>query len=786
MRAVATIALFCVHAAPTLAQSTCGPLYTDRIYTDGADIPSDIVFADVNDDGVPDMVVADQGIGVGVHLGTGDGTFGARTDYDMGFVCQAVTLGDIDGDGDLDMVCASGYSFDECDPEDPECEPGGTSNSVSIRRNNGDGTFGARTELPAGIDPRSVVLADLDNDTDLDLVAAMYEELFCSVWFNDGSGAFGSRSNTVIGFGATGLDAGDVDGDGDTDLVFSREFSNAASVLLNTGTGSFAPVVDYPVGAARPSAVLLADLDNDSDPEMLVPYQSGDRVRVYWNDGSGGYAVSTTFNAGDDPTDVVVIDLNQDGFLDVLTPNSGVRTISYSLNNGDQTFAARQWFEAGGAGALAVSDLNADGLQDLGMANDVFNTGYSVRLNTPDGFARDRDDYQPLANPLSISAADLDGDGDLDLAVSRLSSTGPNVATMMNTGDGTLAPATTFTAGSIPYVTTGDVNGDGDADLVTVNLSSASASVFLNNGSGGFGAPVAYPIGSSPRAPLLADLDGDGSRDVIATRGASVSFILNSGVGAFGSPVDIAVSGSPLASAAGDLDGDGDTDLVVPGRTSNNVTVYFNNGSASFSAGVPVGLSSSPYDIALADLDADGDLDVITANNDFDTAFGSVTVLLNDGAGGLGGGGEWEVAPSPQDVWVADIDGDGDPDVLTASNAINGYTVLYNNGSGSMAAREDYTDGRGTRAIVTGDLNSDGSTDVVTAQDGGFVTVHFASPCESGCEADVNGDGVLDNGDIGTFVQLFLANDLAADFNGDEILDNGDIGAFVAAFLAGC
>lgn len=288
--------------------------------------------------------------------------------------------------------------------------------------------------------------------------------------------------------------------------------------------------------------------------------------------------------------------------------------------------------------------------------------------------------------PRAVAAADLNGDGQDDLAAVTATSFGfesawsfpEGVAVMLSAPDGTYQRPAYYPLGSeersyngVSYqehdvgelgaadLVAADVNGDGHQDLVGVNEegndTDTNVSVLINAGAGQFTvSPVSYPVGSGPAALATGDVDGDGDADVVTANSAGddVSVLLNqhgaaavngsglvAGTGHFqqptGSPYAIdGGSSTPAGVAIADLDGDGNADVITANSGSNDVSVLLggSGGGLTVASSSPYGVGSGPAGVVAADLEGDGDTDIATANRDADT----VSVLLNDGTGALG------------------------------------------------------------------------------------------------------------------------------------------------------
>ncbi|MGI4874247.1 MAG: FG-GAP-like repeat-containing protein [Janthinobacterium lividum] len=329
-------------------------------------------------------------------------------------------------------------------------------------------------------------------------------------------------------------------------------------------------------------------------------------------------------------------------------------------------------------------------------------------------------------SPPSVALGDVDSDGDLDAVLPNLLLNSASVA--LNDGTGTFvasAANATVATGTMPYgLVLGDIDGDGDLDFVTANYGSgAGSSVRMNNGSGVFTAPAVgaeVAVQNPQRALALADVDGDGDLDLLT--GSSIR--LNNGAGLFTAPTANAEvagvsSGSP-AFGVGDLDNDGALDLINAGTSSagGKVDFRFNNGAGAFTARTTVpslALSDDPRALTLGDIDADGDLDLVIGYN---ISLGTVSVFVNNGAGVFGVETRVAVGTSGgiRSVALADVDADGDLDLLVPAISGGMVSVRVNNGSGVFSApvaNAEIAAGSNPLSVTLGDLDADGDVDFV-------------------------------------------------------------------------
>ncbi len=290
---------------------------------------------------------------------------------------------------------------------------------------------------------------------------------------------------------------------------------------------------------------------------------------------------------------------------------------------------------------MLAEDLDGDGMLDLAVANHLSNS-VSVLRNTSTNGAIDfaaNVDFTTGSRPFSLAIGDLDGDGKPDLSVANFNS--DNVSVLRNASisgsidSDSFETNVDFGVGSEPYsVAIGDLDGDGELDLAVANMSSNSVSVLHNTfiigsiDSDSFATEVRFPTGNLPACVAIGDLDGDGKPDLaVAHNGLyKVSVLHNTstigsiGTNSFAAKVDFTTVASSFSVAIGDLDGDGKADLVVANFGDDKLSVLRNTstngsiGSSSFAAKVDFATGTAPMSVAIGDLDGDGKSDLAVVN----------------------------------------------------------------------------------------------------------------------------------------------------------------------------
>src|SRR3989454_1013397 len=262
-----TLVALLAGAALTSSAQAPASFYPAVSFPTGA-LPITVAVADLNGDGIPDLVVVNVGADtVSVLLGLADGTFGPKTDFATGAGARSVAIGDLNGDGVPDLVVSNV-----------------SASTVSVLLGTGSGSFGPKTDFPTGAGARDVAIADLNGDGRLDVVVANADAGTVSVLLGVGDGTLGTRTDFAVGAGPRSVAIGDVNEDGILDLVVANSDSNTVSVLLGTGTGSFAAKTDLATGAGtRPFSIAIGDLNGNGQRDLAVANVSANTVSVFLN-----------------------------------------------------------------------------------------------------------------------------------------------------------------------------------------------------------------------------------------------------------------------------------------------------------------------------------------------------------------------------------------------------------------------------------------------------------------------------------------------------------------------
>ena len=335
--------------------------------------------------------------------------------------------------------------------------------------------------------------------------------------------------------------------------------------------------------------------------------------------------------------------------------------------------------------------------------------------------------------PASVIAADVTGDGKVDLVSADYAYNPAGILSVFtNNGSGgfALASSPTASVGSFAQsVAAADVNGDGKLDLISANSGDGSGntlSVLTNNGNGGFTLQSTLIVGKSPWSVIAVDVNGDGKPDLICANQSdgTLSVLTNDGNGGFPTVATYTVGSYPYSVIAADVNGDGRMDLICANAGDSTLSVLTNNGRGGFVTSGTYHVGSYPMSVTAADVNGDGKVDLICANHDGNT----LSVLTNDGRGGFKLASSPPVGNGPWSVTAADVNGDGWVDLICANYFTNTLSVLTNDGAGGFATASTLTVGNYPVSVTAADVNGDGRSDLICAASGAISVFVNTAP----------------------------------------------------------
>lgn len=669
-----------------------------------------------------------------------------------GWAHRSLTTGDLDNDGDQDMIAAH-------------------SEGVTVFLNAGAGSFSQSALINDCYPLQSwggadfVRLAYLDEDQILDLL------VLCKLggaftYLGNGDGTFSPASPLVHQGACEGAGTGDVNNDGFTDIGLavinlSTPASSAGdiNVFLGSAGGVFGDPIIQKAGATT-TRVEFADLNDDSIEDMVFSRFSKNEVAVMRGIGDGTFDHLRVYSLPSFPLDLQLEDWTGDGLVDVIVSTSQGDVLAFA-SLGDATLGPPRQIAEGEQ--FAFSDVNGDSLLDLVVG------GVSVDVSTQlgaegGGFLPPQLVTQNEAEDLAL--ADMNGDGLADILLGKRLNTDTNISVYLSDGTGVYPDAAEFDGGGFAHpwsFRSGDFDGDGFDDLLGWGHISPEHTMRLwkADGDGGFLDPTTL-ISSAPSDVEMADLDGNGTLDLVFVDNGEVSLLMGVGDGTFEAQLQVPTPDHHFSSVeAGRVDGDEHLDLVA--SWSAGLVVLVGHGDGTF--GDPIQTVIPASRIELAQLNSDDFLDLIVESM-------GVRGLLGNGDGTYTFGPEVDVA-SPESIAVGDYDGDGWDDVaMSYVDDSPKLQVLPSQGDGGFGPPLSLnfpTPAFVANGLFARDMDDDGSLDLVfRAGFPGILRGHgdgsFGYPVGIGdlkssavTVGDFDGDGALDLvSKSGSTIQLFL------------------------------
>jgi hypothetical protein len=356
--------------------------------------------------------------------------------------------------------------------------------------------FTPATNYAVGNGPKSVVAVDVNGDGKVDLISANYNHSSLTVLTNNGNGVFGTNATFYVGYQPVSLVATDVNGDGKVDLVCYCS-SGSLKVLTNNGSGSFVNAGNYAAGTYNTyGQTIAADVNGDGRVDLVGPGVDNPLI-VLTNAGNGMFAATPSLPSTpgtswfcaaadvnrDGKTDLIDVDVaNVFCYLRVLT-NDGYGTFTLCFSNALTT----RW-----PGICTTVDINGDGKAALVVPDYDSGSGHTLTVLTNNGYGvfGSNGTYAVVNGSLCVIAADVQGDGRLDLICGKF--TGSTLSVLTNNGSGGFGSNSTYSAAMNPIsIVAADVNGNGKMDLITANNGGNSLSVLINTST--FPPPTSTP-----------------------------------------------------------------------------------------------------------------------------------------------------------------------------------------------------------------------------------------------------------------------------------------------------
>jgi uncharacterized OB-fold protein len=736
--------------------------------------PIDIATGDIDSDGRPDIVVANNAAGATNHISILRNTsvktpsatfsFAATSNFSLSnggsATAWGIAIGDVDLDGKPDIVVANR----------------GTANAVTVFKNT---SIVARfsftlTSYTASSNPYGAAIADLDLDGKPEILVANNNASGTVSIFQNTNSVAGTVSfsttavNLVTAANPIKVAVGDVTADTYPDLIVVNTSTAANSVsifrnkLTSSGTialASFELKSDFTTGQA-PYDVSIADMDGDGKPELVTANSSSNSVSVLFGTSrleitNFTPGVGYTGTAGNTTVTITGTNFNPVAASNIVRFGNMIATV-LSASSTVLTVTA-PWGSTWGP--LSVQDISTGQIAySYKVANPFIPTFNGNDIISPSSFAK-KTDFATGTAPVNAVFADLNDDGKPDLIVPSNSdpigavSIFENISTTGTISSSSFSSAITLipSGSSSPnpqYVAVGDLDGDGKPDLAVANYGVARVAVIKNNAIRGaslsassFATRVEFVTSTNPSGVAIGDLNGDGKPEIVVANLSSNSigiFQNTSSVGvidanSFGTQVvPFTNITNPRTVVIGDVDGDGKPDLVAAASSDPDVHILLNNTTvgaitaASFTKATVSVPSIIAYDLAMGDLNGDGKPDLALVNELQESGNPKLAILRNTstvGSVSFESAVTFTTGSNPVSVSIGDLNGDGKPDLVTAHNYGLSIGVFRNTitnmnasfSSSSLATRVDFLTSSRPYGAVIADIDGDGKPEIAVA-----------------------------------------------------------------------
>jgi hypothetical protein len=442
--------------------------------------PSSVTSADVNGDGKPDLISANNGPDtLTVLTNNGNGGFVLSSLPSVGIGPQSVVSADVNGDGKADLITANINA-----------------GTLTVLTNNGSGGFVLGSSLSVGGLPRSVTSADVNADGRADLISVNTSANTLRVFTNNGSAGFVLATSPDVGLGPQWVTSADVNADGRPDLISANINSSTLTVLTNNGSGSFVLAASPGVGAA-PRSVASADVNGDGWPDLISANFNASTLTVLTNNGSGDFVTASSPAVGLNPYFATAADINGDDKPDLISANYNANTLTVLTNNGSGSFVLSSSPTVGSRPrSIASVDVNGDGRTDLISANEQSHT-LTVLFNTTTTGAAFTGNGSGLT---SLNASNLTG------AVSPAALTSIPAGNLTGTVPLAQMPGSVVTNGASGVTLAGTFSGNGSSvsNVNAATLNGVSSSGFWRtNGNAGANPANGAFLGTTDNQPLV-------------------------------------------------------------------------------------------------------------------------------------------------------------------------------------------------------------------------------------------------------------------------------------------
>lgn len=658
--------------------------------TDDGSYPSFAAVGYFNNDTLLDIIVTNTyASNMGVFLGSGRGDFNnQKTFFTEQFNAGpcAVAVGDFNKDKIFDIAVAMLWA-----------------GTVEIYFGQGDGDFEYQDTIYTGNDytyPYSIIVADLDNDTNLDIVTANCDGDTLSVLLASSDGTFTDDITYPIDEYSSCpvcVSTADFNNDGVLDLVSADYNSATISIFLGNGNGTFQDCTTMSTKGYSPNWLIVEDLNKDKLQDIVFVSSEYSAIGVFLSstNGSFGDIELYSYNIHTGPTSLVTVDVNKDNNPDIIIVNADYPSITIFYGDAGGQFAAQENIDlevVSNSLSIATGDFNNDGEMDVVTTNSGTDDISVLLLYYQTIFGKQLTYHQESgAHPSSVTMADFDNDQQMDIIVANSGQN--NVQILVGYANRTFKDKITYSTdiNSHPqYAIAAHFNKDNQLDIAVINSYINTLTIMLISQNKTILNTFNYSTGtkSSPNSIGLGDFNKDGWTDIVVANNNTnnIGVFLGYAYPTFNTSNIVAAKRGSLSYYVVVADFDKDTiyDIAVAYSQINTIGILLGNGNGTFREPSlnQLGGISGPTALAVADFNKDNNLDIAIVNSR--TNF--ISILFGYGNGLFQNYTVYSTGSTPpSSIAVGDFNNDTIPDIVIANEKSNNVGIFIGYGNGSFA-----------------------------------------------------------------------------------------------------
>ncbi|CAF3705816.1 unnamed protein product [Adineta steineri] len=632
---------------------------------------------------------------------------------------RSVAVGDLNNDNFKDIVVANS----------------GTSN-IGIFLSNGNGTFQNQKIYSTGLksSPHSIVIDDLNNDSFLDIVVANFYTNSIGIFFGYGNGKFKNEINISTGSShPLFVKTRDLNKDNFIDIIVINYPTNNIEIFYGFGNGSFEDRIKYFLGYdSIPYDLSIEDLNEDNYLDLIIVNYGTSNISILFGFTNKTFLnqISYSTNHLSNPTSIIVKDINNDNYLDIIVANSNLRNIEIFFGYGNGTFQKQVLLETSlnfYPKYLNIDDFNNDKIWDIVIVDSKLNKLY-IFLGFGNGRFEKFTTYDIFlgSNPSSIAIADFDNNNQSDIVLTNFDTN--NLLILINYSSKSSIRQINYDTGpssSTNSIQIADLNNDHIIDLVYRSESNIAIRFGLSNGN--FSNEIKYSLGNEKmkcQYITIADLNNDKQMDIITANvnGDNLSIFIGYNYGEFYliSNYSTGNGSTPFWVTTADINNDNIQDIISANTGTNSIGIFLGFGNGTFNQMISYSLDEnySPYSIIVNDINNDNYFDMIILT-EYVSGDGYIIILF--GYNNLTFIKKYKYSTGensfPFTMTLLDFNHDNYLDIAVANTGTNNIVIFFGFGNGIFTKQTSYSVGNSTMPyyIIATDFNNDNISDLVVS-----------------------------------------------------------------------